>query len=296
MTFLELQKQLAVMVGAAAPTVLAVTDRTQIKQVINQMYLRCYLPIDGRRPPWAKESLQLFTREPDDIVIELIAGSDAFAVISPGKYPLVTDYVGSDIELDRYTFKLGRVATDDMRLVGRSPVSGQFAARVFTNVIALPERVVDLDAHVLFDGVALTPVAKEGPMKRVEKSQTYNYVDVGGPASLVYSVDASVIDGATRPRLSLYPRPMQVGTIDCIANVAPVKLADDTDVPVLPYAAIEDCLLPMARAKFAEVSPRYNGKNLQTLQLDRQEAERQLANMASAQKGSSRRFKLRAGF
>lgn len=288
MNFLEIQKQLSVMVGAASPAQLTVQDGNQIKQVINQMYSRCYMPTDGRRPAWAKQAYQLFTRKPYTAQVDFTAGSDLITITEAGEFPMTAGYAGSDLQVGKYTFHLSTV-TDEVsgRIAEMSPISGIHTVTFHSNVIELPEGFIDVDGRVLMDGKELAPEKHEGPGP---------YLPVNGYPETCYTIDSSLIGGTTKPRLRLFPSPSGSSVVELVAHTAPKPLVADTDVPVMPARAIDECLVPMARTKYAEVSPRYNGKNIRTLQQDRAEAEALLAHLASAQKGSSRRMRLRTTY
>ena len=84
--FGDIQTQLAVMVGAQSADELPPAEQAQVKQVINQMYRHCYLPVDGTRPQWSTREANLNFAGPKSAGLTLTAGSNSFtsnAYINP---------------------------------------------------------------------------------------------------------------------------------------------------------------------------------------------------------------------
>ena len=299
MNFYTLQQHLVAMIGAAYPEDLHEADRSQVKSVINQMYRHCYLPTDGLRPPWAKVPFQLNTRAPFTATIHLVEGMTDFAILNT-QVEFKNAFVGSSMVYGRRVSRIASVVPGDSRgyLATPSGVTGDFSVTVYSQSMVLPERTVDVDAEVyLGGGIHVAPLGSHillQPRHHMNPGEYYEFGEVGDPCQ--YSVDTVALGGDMSPRLVVYPWPTREYAINGNANVAPKLLVDDDDIPLLPGDCVTDCLLPMARAKYAEVSPRYNAGNLNLLKLDRDEATKRIRQLASVQKGSSRRLRLKLGF
>jgi hypothetical protein len=288
MTFYELQKQLAVMVGANLPETLPTVEHEQVKYTINQMYRFCYLPPEGRRPPWSRQSVTIHTEGRKTTTLNVIGDTRDFVDVS-GRWIWSDKFIGATVKMDGRTYNLEslNVGENAGTFTDSIAKTGIFSAEVFQNALKLPDRTADVDAVVVAGNTKLEPYASENPLD-------LNLYQGNEPSH--YYVDSTLIAGNPGPRLYILPAPINPVSISLRVNVSPALLVNDDDKPILPADAITDCLLPLARAKYAEISPRYNAKNLQSLRDDRNEAERKLRSFSSVQKGRTMKIKLKQGF
>jgi len=85
-TYKALQDQLASMLGADGASDLPPVDQTRLGIFINQAYRECYLPIDGRRPRWASQTISL------DFVKDQKSADLGTEVIDVDKIPELVGY------------------------------------------------------------------------------------------------------------------------------------------------------------------------------------------------------------
>ena len=300
-SFSDIQTQLAVMVGAQSAEELPPAEQAQIKQVINQMYRHCYLPVDGSRPQWSTREANLVFAAPKGASLTLTAGSNTFTsdtYINP-------DNAGSLVLLpNKQRSRLDEVASDGLSgtLTTTATASGAAGVTVYGNVAALPTDTADVEKHPSMGERILTPL-DDREQERVHHTLTEDFgmhqiktgvMEVAEPHH--YYVDETMVGGVVRPRLAVYPLPDVSYTVSVRINISPAALVDDADEPLLPLDVVDDILVPMARAKFAEITPRYNSQNIQFLVADRKDAEKRLKHLAQKQKGRTRRILLRTGY
>jgi hypothetical protein len=304
--FLEIQEQLAVMVGAQSVDELPPGEQSQIKMIINQMYRWCYLPPDGSRPRWSAREVHLTFPAPMSIIMERTAGSTVFSTMSnnsvvPSALPEAN--IGGVIELPggKHT-RLDSVTLTGGTTLAKAGVTEIVSATFYSSVCALPADTADVEKHPLCDDRILLPM-DDREQERVFHTITEDFglhkvragaVSKGQPYH--YYIDETIINNEILPRFAVYPLPDKAYEVLVRANVTPATLVGDTERPLLPLDVVEDCLVPMARAKFAEVTPRYNSKNLQHLIADRKDAEKRLKSFAQKQKGRNRRMLMRVGY
>jgi hypothetical protein len=318
--FLELQDQLAVMVGAASVLDLPDVEQRQVKSIINQAYRTCYSPVNGYRPEWAKLviGLDLPAAISIDVVMEKGSKNFSFTYTGPSGDLLVSDYVGSIMRFGSETSRLASVptaSTGTMVTPASADRTGSCTVHVHSHV--LPDNVVDVDPYPELIGHG--PLAPMSDKQEIKFRSNFGYdfspeavygggnvpkfifhggseYQFGNP--LFYHIEDTQFetDVLLAPRFVVYPLPDKATQIRLTANIMPVSLEDDDDVPRLPTSAMHDILLPIARSKYAEISPRYNSENIKFLVEDRREAERRLNTMANRQKQQGRRITLRAGY
>lgn len=299
--FQDIQAQLAVMVGAQSIDELPPAEQAQVKQVVNQMYRWCYLPPDGLRPQWSAREARLSFPAPVSPNLTLTSGSSAFT----SDVALSAANIGSIVKLPgNARSRLDSVSQDGLTgtLVTTASTTGTVGVTVYGNVSALPSDTADVEKHPLLDERILTPL-DDREQERVHHTTTEDFgihdlktgmMEVSRPHH--YYVDETIVNNEVLPRLAVYPIPDKLYEVSVRVNIAPAALVDDTDVPLLPVDVVDDVLIPMARAKFAEITPRYNSQNIPHLIADRKDAEKRLRSLAQKQKGRRRRMVIRTGY
>jgi len=315
-TFLDLQNQLALMVGADAVAQLPSLEQEQIKRCINESYTRCYLPIDGRRPPWASRYFthRLHAATPFEVTVTqdspVIECAD-YATVDP-----TLEFTGSLVKIGTDYYTRASISGNDVTLLESVPLtSGTYTATFYFNSVKIDAQSIDVIEKPELAGEGLL-----SPMEGKSNELTYRSLvvgdftanpgqgyqhnvnfrsptlsfDVGRP--LFYFVDPTAFTETFQHLFAVYPLPDQAENVRYRANVLPTELSGDADIPVMPPNTINAILLPMAIYTYCSRTRRYNGDNRTFLRDRSIEAERQLRSMRTGQKDLGNRWGVKAGY
>lgn len=231
----------------------------QVRSVLADAYRECFIRPDGTRSRWSEQPITITLRAPTDLTVSLIEGS---TLISSPSVALNNLEAGSMLNIAGHQVEYaGKTAGGSDHLAGPWFLeSGTYSATFFHSCVELPSGAIDvLDNVIVRGGDALEPLGFGEIDGRAIPSGTPTH----------YKVDPSTIaPGGEYPeraaiRLRFFPLPAAPArSVSLSIAFAPDGLPDDlTTSPLLPAAAVDDILLPIARAKLISVSKRYTGAN-----------------------------------
>jgi hypothetical protein len=313
--FLDLQNQLGAMMGADDVSNLPLVEQERIKKIINQCYRETYTPSDGRRPKWTQRAIGFDLAGVINIEADISKGSTSFTFVGSELLPENEGsmcFVGGeanrviDVDTSSNTGELLVPAAADATTL-----------TVYTNSYRLPQEVVDVDGRPERVGWGvLSPMHGHDEEARYRSLLGYDFAPetafghrraphinsngdeytFGDP--MFFYIDSASFGSevSLSRRLVIYPLPKEKLSIKMRVNVLPAKLVEDADRPLLPADAVDDILLPIARARIAMVDPRYNSQNIKFLIADAEDAKRRLSNMSDPQKVKSRRMRVKTGY
>lgn len=208
-----------------------------------------------------------------------------------------------------------------------TPIDGRrprWATKEFSVSFAIDERFKDLSIDVI-DVESVPELVGEGPLSPFNSAQdeirarasyksdfrpvpgrTFGNLpsfDSSNPEKgrpIWYWIDQadSGTDDEVIPRMYLYPVPNKAYEVKFWANIMPAELEfgkSPADKPRLPGQITYDVMLPIAQQKLL-ADPRYNGSNKEFIERAAAEARKRLKTFTKAQKQSTIRLGLRAGW
>lgn len=324
-TFKSLKDQLATMLGAESIDDLPLIDATRVGIYVNQAYRECYSPLDGKRPSWAVTNLGLHLKGPQALTGTTTQGSTLISGLSD---TISSDYEGSYMKIGGDFRRVALFDGTNAHLTAPwQHASGSQSMTLYHSCHRLDREVIDVEAAPEVVGFGpLSPISSPEQEVRTRASYSYDFAPVPGGSGtlpsikyngndfqidnpLFYYIDnsdllnvvgssdrASADMTAVRCRFSVYPLPKEDISIRLRANILPLELSANDDLPRLPGNAVWDILFPIAQAKLALTDPRYNGDNKEMIRGSAGEARARLSTMASAQKQRTIRMKRRAGW
>jgi hypothetical protein len=315
--FVDLQTQLALMVGADSVAQLPASEQSLIKKCINKAYNDCYVPVDGLRPGWTMQNFaqNIPGRTPMDVTVTQ-GGSNVqhsdYNAIDPN-----LDFIGSFIDIGGKVYT--RIAkVDDTNFTVLEPIqasSGTHTATVYFNSFRINAAAIDIAGRpeLVGDGLLSVMNGKEneltyrslitgdfyastglGNQRTVNFNTTGITYEEGRP--LFYFVDPSKFANDIVYRFVLYPLPDVDKLVRFRGHVVPTDLDADADMPKLPGNIIDTILLPMSRYNYCAITRRYTGDNRTFLRDEASEAKAKIRSFAKAQKHTKRRIRVRPGF
>lgn len=308
--FGDLQLSLARLSGR--PTADDLDDDLDLaKQVINEAYLECYLPVDGVRPPWAKKPFGVRFRAPVTAPIGVTQGSKVFTGYTPQ-----TDTPGSVVRIGQRFYTYAGLNGSNQEFV--EPVieeTGTVSATFYHNSHPLDAKAVQVHgAPELLDFGPLSPMnsRREELFHRASFSDDFQpsagsggqghgfnwgwagaTYEIGQPE--FYRADAASLlpDSAYAVRFVVYPVPDRICAISFEAWFLPSRLVNSTDLPRMPGDKVMELLLPIARFEWAATYKKYAGDNLDGLALKAKQARAQLRTLCTTQTHRPTRFNVK---
>lgn len=298
----------ASLLGVNAFASLPAAEQAQVDALINEAYRECFLTPEGKRPRWSERYVSYVMHAPVTFTATLTNGLKTMA--SPTGITMSADYAGSVIKIGTtyYTYA-GKDATSptplDVLLEPWDGTTGVTTCVFYYSSYVLPVEAIDLCDEPEVLGVGrLSPMTGRGQEIRNREYTSDNFIPESGgrwplyPAlsteyqagtPVFYFIDSASLHPAdtfvARHRFTVYPLPDTVSrTIRMRANIVPAAMTTSTEVPVLPGNAVTDILLPIARAKVAQVITRFNGNNKSDLIAQGRVAHAKLDTLASPQK------------
>lgn len=312
--FLDIQDQLASLVGAESISQLPEVEQKRIKKLINQAYREMYLGVDGRKPRWASKEYSLRIAAP------LTATGTATKYgnkvdFTPGTLAGWGIVAGSVAKVGTVWYRVSHIDEDNSSVYLLDEYLGDTGDAEFTlyfSSFRLPAEAYSVNSTPELVGVGpLSPMDSAREELRYRASHVRDFVPAGAPfnrPTLTYSggefergtpiwyhATNSVVEGAaeaqdvdvpvdTGIRVSIYPLPAQEYNLRIGANIIPATLTADDATFRLPANVVDDILLPIARAKLAMVDPRYNGNNGTFILRDLEEARARLRAISTPQR------------
>lgn len=315
--FLTLQNQLALMVGADTVRQLPLNEQVQIQKCINEAYTSCYVPEDGLRPPWASQHFAVRLHGASELEVTVTKGGTE--IVSPDYVDVDPDflYAGSLVKIgDNHYTRTGQGEAPAFQVL--EPVQeadGTYTATFYFNSFRLDAQAIDVieKPELAGEGV-LSPMDGKGnellyrslvvgdfhakPSMGYQHNVQFNSpmisLDVGRP--IFYFVDSASYTGAFQYLFGVYPIPYESRLIRFRANIVPLPLEEDDDLPVLPPNMVDTVLLPIATYRYCSRTRRYNGDNRSFLRDDAQRAQQRLRSFRTGQKNRGARLSIRNGY
>jgi hypothetical protein len=279
-TFVQLQTAIASMLGYEATTDLMAQDLIDVKTCINQAYVECYQPVRGVMQEWARKNASGMFRTPASASLGLTEGSTV--VTEEDSFEFEAAYIGSFVSIGGKYFKYaGEDSSGDHHLTAPWPGStGTETAIVYYNAYSLPWNVIGVignpetsDNQLLS---AISPSDGENYMRFMSlydfhnESGQYSHntlsinmnFDTGTPK--YYHIESASVhpDFAVGTRIHVWPVPETQISFSLMADVVPIDLDIDGDIPKLPGYLVDQALLPLAYnnvVNHASLSRRYTG-------------------------------------
>lgn len=308
--FADLQLNLARLSGR--PTANDLDDDLELaKQVINEVYLECYAPIDGVRPPWARRLFGFAFRAPVEQTIGVTQGSKVFTGYAPNG-----DSIGSIVKVGEFYYTYAGVNGANHEFVEpMQAATGNVSATFYHNSTPIDSRIVQvLGSPELFGFGPLSPIADRGELLRHRASFDNDFEPAPGgggyPSGLnwswggssyevgmpqYYAANASPLltSAAYQVRFSVYPLPDRACGGSFEAWFIPARLSSGADMPRLPADLVLEVLLPILRFEWAATYKKYAGENVEGLRMKADKARAHLRSLATVQAQTPTRIRPR---
>lgn len=319
-TNLELKNALKSLWGYEEGDSLSAQDEADLQTYVNQALFECFAPVDGTRPNYGEQEWSAILKAPVVATLGVTQGSKTVT-----GYAFESAYAGSFVKIGERMYRYGGSSGGVHSLAQPwQDATGSVTATIYHNAVALPGLLIetatkhpeilglgllsplpDADQELLLragpaydfralSGDALTPRLN---VRRHQFNQSL-YLDEGDP---VYYHVASASMGATfgiGNRLHVYPLPDKLFTVSMPANYIPSEgLSADGDIPPMPFNAVDNILLPIAREKLAEntAGRRFTG-NVQLIMAAAQRARIHLKSLTKPQRHTGGGFRVSAGW
>jgi hypothetical protein len=299
--FADLQLHLARLAGR--PTAADLDDDLELaKQVINEVYLECYAPIDGVRPPWARRPFGFFFSAPTTQTITVTKGSKVFTGYAPS-----ATTAGSLVKVgsNYYTYA-GQNGANHEFVEPVIEATGSTSATFYHNSLPMDARIVQvLGNPELFGFGPLSPIADDNELLLHRASFSGDFepapgsggyqssgltwgwggasYEVGFPRHFRADARPFFANSAYAVRFVVYPLPDRDCTGNFMAWFIPARLSANADVPRLPADLTLEVLLPIARYEWAATYKKYAGENIDLLREKAAKARVQLRNLTLVQ-------------
>tara|TARA_R110002050_G_scaffold232431_1_gene368132 strand:- start:253 stop:1215 length:963 start_codon:yes stop_codon:yes gene_type:complete len=316
-TNLQLKTSLVGLWGYEEVSDLTTQEQADIQTFVNQALFECYAPVDGTRPNYGEQYWSAILPAP---VVTTLGVTNGSKVVTG--HTFLAAHAGSNVLIGQSLYRYAGLNGSDHELVQPwQGDTGTVSATVFHNAVALPGTVLEIASeHPEILGVGLLSplpgpqsevlIRSEAPWDFTPGMSSYpfglsrlrfdlsQFLDEDEP--LYYHIDsATTAPTFTAPvnRLHVYPMPDAAYTVSMRASFLPAALSDDEDTPPMPFQAVDNILLPIAREKLVENSAgrRFTG-NVKLIQDAAERARAHLKSLTKPQRYQRGGFALRAGW
>ena len=319
-TNLQLKNALKSLWGYEEGDILSAQDEADLQTYVNQALFECFAPVDGTRPNYGEQEWSGILKAPVVATLGVTQGSKVVT-----GYAFESAYAGSFVKIGERMYRYGGSSGGVHSLAQPwQDASGSVEATIYHNAIALPGTLLETATkHPEILGLGLlSPVSdpdqelllragpiydfrspsEEGQAPRLNiRRHQFNqslYLDEGDP--IFYHI-ASASMGPTfgiGNRLHVYPLPDKAFTVSMPANYVPTDgMSGDAEIPPMPFAAVDNILLPIAREKLAEntAGRRFTG-NVQLIMAAAERARKHLRSLTKPQRHTGGGFRIAAGW
>lgn len=282
-------------------------DQQEIGSFISSALFDCYAPVDGTRPNFGEQYWSEILPAPVATTLGLTQGSKVVT-----GYTFEDKYAGSFVKIgDRLYRYAGKSGSTYYLVQPWQDTTGSYAATVYHNAVALPGLLLetasavpellgvgilsplpDPDQELIFRSEPSVdfrsiPTARQPFTNTRRRFDSAVLLDVGDPE--FYYIDSArthPTDLSPVNRLHIYPLTNLAHTVCMRAQFLPAgDLPDDGSTLPMPFDAVDNILLPIAREKLAMNSAgrRFTG-NVPLIMQAAENARKQLRSLTHPQR------------